>query len=97
MRPPQLHLLLEVGGRFLLFHIPFLLPLRGLGLLGRPRLGTVSARAGGEGGEGEGGGCEGKGERGGDGRVSVTRSTWGTTLRVQVAASRDPTGLRCQE
>ena len=66
MRPPQLHLLLEVGGRFLLFHIPFLLPLRGLGLLGRPRLGTVSARAGGEGGEGEGGGCEGKGERGGE-------------------------------
>ena len=47
----------------------------------RPRLGTVSARVGGEGGEGEGGGCEGKGERGGEGRVSVTRSTWGT-LRV---------------
>ena len=35
-----------------------------LGTIRRPRLGTVTARAGGEGGQDEGGGCEGKGERG---------------------------------
>ena len=68
-----------------------------LSTIRRPRLGTVSARAGGEGGQDEGGGCEGKGERGGEGRVSVTIRLGGRCGYSKFAASRDPTGLRCQE
>ena len=51
--------------------------------------------AGGEGGEGEGGGCEGKGERGGEGRVSASHLD-SRDVAGKFAASRDPTGLRCQ-
>ncbi len=63
-----------------------------LSTIRRPRLGTVSARAGGEGGQDEGGGCEGKGERGGEGRVSVTSRLGGRcvqNVRLKITSHYD--------